>query len=357
MRTHPRERRRRISIAAISLICSLFAVGTANAQSAEAEVTFTEGDKLMSEGKLAQACDAFEASNRLESRAGTLIRLGQCREQNHQLASAWLAYKDSLTRAKDPKKVAVAKAKVAELEPKVSSLTITVAPENKLETVAVTRNGRPVDPAVWSRAIPTDGGDYVIVGSAPGYAEWKTKVTVPNEGGKIQVTVPKLESPAKPAVMPAKPNTPLTPTDGAPQATARETAAPQTTEEDTVASPTSSRFTTKRKIAVGLGVVGAAAVASGFVLGSQSRNKQDDAHMLCADPPMPCANADQANALIDAARSRALGADIAFGVGAAALIGAGVLWFTGAPSAAETNVAVTSNIKTGELGLVVSGRF
>jgi len=47
----------------------------------------------MAEGKLAQACQAFEASNRVEPTAGTLILLGECREQNQQLASAWSAYK------------------------------------------------------------------------------------------------------------------------------------------------------------------------------------------------------------------------------------------------------------------------
>src|SRR5436190_2215525 len=37
----------------------------------------------MAEGKLAQACDAFEASNRVEQRAGTLIRLGECTIPGH----------------------------------------------------------------------------------------------------------------------------------------------------------------------------------------------------------------------------------------------------------------------------------
>ena len=76
----------------------------AYAQSAEAEAAFGEGDRLMAAGKIAEACDAFEASNRVEQRAGTLIRLGECREKNRQLASAWSAYKDALTRVRDPRK-------------------------------------------------------------------------------------------------------------------------------------------------------------------------------------------------------------------------------------------------------------
>jgi cytochrome c-type biogenesis protein CcmH/NrfG len=66
----------------------LLTASSLRAQSAEAEALFTEGDTLMKQGKVAEACEAFEASNRIEPRAGTLIRLGECREQNHQLASA-----------------------------------------------------------------------------------------------------------------------------------------------------------------------------------------------------------------------------------------------------------------------------
>src|SRR5438477_7089606 len=104
------------SIAAISLVIAA-ASTDARAQSAEAQALFNDGAKLMKQGKLAEACDAFEASNRIEARAGTLIRLGECREANHELASAWSAYKDALTRVKDPKKQKLATARIAEIEP------------------------------------------------------------------------------------------------------------------------------------------------------------------------------------------------------------------------------------------------
>src|SRR4051812_8166985 len=88
-RPMPRIHRPR-SIAATSvLVAGLFLARAAHAQSAEAEQLFREGDRLMTEGKTVEACDAFEGSNRIEPRAGTLIRLGECREKNHQLASAW----------------------------------------------------------------------------------------------------------------------------------------------------------------------------------------------------------------------------------------------------------------------------
>src|SRR6185503_11270900 len=103
-----------LSIAAISVVAS---ARTARAQSAEAEALFNDGDAKMKAGKLDEACQAFEASNRIEPRAGTLIRLGECREQNKQLASAWSAYKDALTRVKDTNKKVIAQGRVSDLEP------------------------------------------------------------------------------------------------------------------------------------------------------------------------------------------------------------------------------------------------
>src|SRR6059058_5723916 len=98
MRARLDLQRRRVSIAAISVALGVLGASrAAHAQNAEAEALFDDGNRLMSSGKLAQACDAFEASNRTEPRAGTLIQLGECREQNQQMASAWSARSEEHT--------------------------------------------------------------------------------------------------------------------------------------------------------------------------------------------------------------------------------------------------------------------
>ena len=160
------------------------------AQDAAAEVLFQDGDRLMREGKLAEACDAFEASNRIEPRTGTLIRLGDCREKRGQLASAWSAYADASARAKDPAKKQVADAKVAALGPRLSKLTITVA--QPVAELAITRDGAPIDRALWGRAVPVDGGDLVLRATALGFQPWEQTVAVPVEGGAVTVEVPRL---------------------------------------------------------------------------------------------------------------------------------------------------------------------
>src|ERR1044071_2920592 len=159
--------KRRLSIAETSAFIALVSAGHAHAQSAEAESLFNDASKLMKQGDLARACEAFEASNRIEPRAGTLIRLGECREQNHQLASAWSAYKDALTRVKDRRKRALATARIAEIEQRLSYLKVSVAADGKLDGLVITRNGKPLDPTLWDRSLPVDGGEYVIVARAP----------------------------------------------------------------------------------------------------------------------------------------------------------------------------------------------
>jgi len=315
------------SIAAISLAVIVIVIvidsGTALAQSAAAEALFADGDRLLKEGKIAEACDALEASNRLEPRAGTLVNLGLCRERNGQLASAWSAFKDAATRAIDPKKKKTATDRIAAIEPRMSYLTISVADESRVEGLAVTRDGKPVDAALWNRAIPVDGGSSQISGRAPGHEEWSTTVEIPPERGKVSVEVPRFKEIAKlvtPTIVPEPPAVDV----------------PQ--EQDRGTTP--GMFTGRRKIALGVAAVGVVAIGSGVVLGLQAKGLQDDAYALCPEP-LVCSSADEATSLMERGRTRALMANIGFGVGAGLAVGAVVLWFVGAPtSSSSSSIAI-----------------
>jgi hypothetical protein len=322
------------SIAAISaLLIALSSV--ARAQSPEAAQLFDDGDKLLKQGKLAEACDAFESSNRIEPRAGTLIRLGDCRERNDQLAAAWSAFKDALTRVKDPKKQAVAKARVAALEPRLSYLTVAVAVP--VDGLTVTRDDKPVDAGLWNKAIPIDGGSYAITATATGYVAWHGTAKVPPEHGDVTITVPKLAAaPADKAVVVAHDE-------------------PQPTEHP-IDQP--SAFTTQREIAIGVAGVAAAAAVVGIVLGSSAKNDQSKAFAMCPSPSSPCDAADQANALVSSGHTRAFEADAAFGAAGVAAIVAVALWLTGAPHEHAIEVAAFSiAIDPAQRGVIVMGRF
>jgi hypothetical protein len=299
----------------------------AYAQSAEAEAMFNEGDNLMAAGKIAEACAAFEASNNLDPRAGTLIRLGECREANKQYASAWTAYRGGFARAKDPRKRGIAQAKVSALEPRLSHLTIVVG-AYKVEGLAITRDTMPMDPALWDHPLPVDGGDYVVTVSAPGYTQWKTMVSVPPERGDVKIEVPALAKRAVP--VPPKPGPALPPDD-----------------DDERPAAARSKLTMKRKIALGAAGAGVASLAAGVVLGLRANGKRDDAFALCPDPRTPCADARRADSLAASGHRASIGADVAFGVAAAGAIGAAVLWFTGKPE----RITPTRN------GVAIVGRF
>ena len=86
----------------------------------------------------------------------------------------------------------------------------------------------------------------------------------------------------------------------------------------------------QRKLAIGVGAAGAAAVGLGVVLGLRAKSLKDDAAEIC--PLTVCAGANEANELIDRGKTNALYGNVAYGVGAAAILGAVVLWITGSPA-------------------------
>jgi len=338
-------------------------VGAARAQvRPEAETLFRDGKELVKQGRIAEACDAFEASEATEHSIATVMSLADCRDRNHQYATAWALFlqADSQTRT-DPSKAALnatSKTRAAALAPRLSYLTVSVSDESRIEGLTLTRNGKPLEPMLWNRALPVDGGDYVIAGHAPGHEAWQTTAYVPRENAKVSVEVPKFKEIGKlisPLPSPVK-RTP--PAKQAPPVTAQSPEQADIETQDEEAAPTPKIFTVRRKVALGVaggGVISAIAVV---VLGLSANAKQDDAHKLCPNMATPCAQADRANALLSTGRSRALEANVAFGIGAAAVIGAGVLWFTGGSEVEHArHVSVVPNVAQGEGGIAVLGRF
>src|SRR6185295_9997285 len=54
----------------------------AQSPTVEAEAMFRQGKDLMASGKIADACAAFDLSQKLDPRATTLINQANCRERN-----------------------------------------------------------------------------------------------------------------------------------------------------------------------------------------------------------------------------------------------------------------------------------
>ncbi len=307
----------------------------AQSPSEQAEALFNDGNRLLADGKIARACEAFEASNRLEPRAGTLISLGACREQNGQWASAWSAYKQALARVRDPRKREFATARVAAVEPRLSYLIVAVPARNQIEGLVVSRGDAVLPPAMWNQPQPVDGGDYAITARASGREVWHGTVHVAASGARVQVEVPWLDAESRPSP-PAAPAIASSAAPGGPP----------------------GWLTLRRKIALGVAGASVAGVITAVALGVSANGKEDEAFRLCPDPATPCQRADGANARLASSHRLASAANAMFGVAAAAAIAAGVLWVTGGPGAeSAARVSVVPSVARGESSVAIWGRF
>jgi hypothetical protein len=283
-----------------------------------AEALFREGRRLMKEQKLAEACEKFEASERIDDSVGTLLNLADCREKNGQLATAWATFLKaaSTARTKHDDHEAAAKQHAAALEPRLAYLTISVPDASKVDGLVIKRDDVVVDTALWNTGVPVDAGRYKISGEAPGHEAWSTVIDVREERQHASVEVPRFKPlrelskvvvpEVKPAATPAQPDA-----------------------DEPAETDTPSRFTTLRKLSVASAVVGAGGIGAGvyFGLTAKSLAKQSDA--IC--PGHVCGDAHALD-LNHQAQRDALASEVLFGVGGAAVAGAVVLWVVGAPS-------------------------
>ena len=188
------------------LLVALTAHADAQPSSAQAEVLFRQGKQLMAAKNYPEACAAFDASQKLDPSLATLLNQADCREQNGQFATAWGLFLDAARQTRTASDAAsvqmhkVAGQRAAKLEPKLSKLTIVVAPDTKLPGLEITRNGTLVDPGTWNRTLPVDGGTFTVVAKAPGHVDWTKAITVGGSADAQSVTIPTLaEKPAEAA--------------------------------------------------------------------------------------------------------------------------------------------------------------
>ncbi|MEZ4398370.1 MAG: hypothetical protein R3B06_00020 [Kofleriaceae bacterium] len=303
-------------------------VAAAQPATAQAESLFRDGKRLMGEGKLAEACDAFEGSYRKDPATSTLLNVADCREKNGQFSTAWGAFVEAERRSRgstDPAQQAInnlARDRAAKLEPRISYLTINIPDASRVDGLTLTRNGEPLDDAEWNRSLPADIGTHVIEAKAPGYEPWRTTVVIGAEKEKQAVTVPEFKA------LPKPPKGALGPSI-----------------EVVDASP----FTAKRKLAIGLAGLGVVGVGLGIGLYVTANNQYDEA---VGEP-----DDTKQNDLYNAANQKYLIAQIAGGVGVAALGAATFLWLTGKPRVIEHNVTVAPTIRPGFAGLAAVGSF
>jgi hypothetical protein len=177
------------------------AVQTAAAQPTTADKSavlglYEEAKTLMDKGEYALARDKLEEGKRLDPNTiGLQLRLADCYEKNHQLASAWTQYLEvaALAQRSGDNRREVALERAAALASLVPRLAIIVPLEATAAGLEIRRNGVVLGKALWGTAVPTDPGEYVIEAHYEKRKKpYRADVRVESTGATIEVRIPLL---------------------------------------------------------------------------------------------------------------------------------------------------------------------
>jgi serine/threonine-protein kinase len=303
---------------------------------AQAEVLFRQGRDLLAAGKVADACVAFEESQKLQPAVTTLLNLAGCREKLGQIATAWGLFLDavrdtrSATDAAGQQLHGVAQAHADKLEPRVSRLTINVPQQSQVEGLEITRGQERVEPALWNRALPIDGGTYTITARAPGANPWLTRVTITDEGDIKTVQVPDLRNLPRDLGKPAPPRPPVTVTAAEP--------APASARPSRPVIP----------LVVGAGALTLLGAGLGFELWGDSKYNAAKSEL---------ASQSRRQALYDAATTRRYTAEALAACGLAA--GGAALWLYRRDRNHERDAVTSTHLRVipSATGLALAGQF
>ena len=317
-----RSRRTAVTLVLLGSLASVAAAGSARAQgasdAASAQTLFDQGRALMTAGNFAEACPKLAASQHLDPGAGTLMNLAACYEKNGQTASAWATYLDAVPASRSSGHAdweAHAKERAAALEPTLSRLTITVPPENDVPGLHIERDGKEVLRAEWGTAIPVDPGAHPVVATAPQTQQWSTTAAVGPNAAKVSVTIPKLaleQANANPAPTPPPAVAPVAPPPS---------------------RPPENDGSTQRIVGIVIGAAGIVALGVGTAFGLMAKSTYNSAFSDCQASDDRCTSAGVSG--VSQAQSQATIASVLFPVGAVALVGGAVVYFTapkGAPA-------------------------
>ena len=308
-------------------------------QKLAAEGLFDAGKKLMTDGNLKEACPKFAESDRLDAGIGVKLYLADCYEKSGKTASAWSTFKAAAAMAaqKNDNREKIARERAANLEKKLSKITINVTAEAaSIAGIVVKQDGLEVTKPMWGVSVAVDPGEHTIEATAPGREAWVKKITVVEQkdeavsvgelsvAGKTPVVAPTTSASNKPAPVPVASSV-------APAVTAKQPPPPPPppAQEKPVEASGSSRGTIGLVVA-GVGLVG---IGVGAYFGTQVLSKNSDAEKEC-NAQNQCSQ--KGLDLTEDAKSARTLSYVSFGLGGAALVVGSVLFFTAPSSKPKT---------------------
>lgn len=210
------------SVAGLAFVLTLAGASHAEptaTQKATAETLFQRGVELADSGRVADACTQFDASLQIDPALGTLIRLADCYDRIGRTASAWALFSEAQARARAAEqgpRERIAAERVANLEIRLSKLSLSVGANIDLPGLELRMNDAVVPRATWGLELPVDPGPQSLRLSAPGRRAWVGTVMVEKGPSTQHFTLAPL---APAAVEPAPKAVPMSPRSAPEQAT------------------------------------------------------------------------------------------------------------------------------------------
>ena len=296
----------------------------------KADQLFKKGKRLLAEKHYADACAAFEDSDRTDPGIGAKVNVARCYEEWGKLGTAWRWYADAERMANDTQDPRAKKIHsiIAELEPDVPKLTIKLPAGASADNLGLTLDGARLDPGALGTAQRVDPGPHQIAYNQNG--EPLEKTVAIERGNAIEVV---LDPPVK-----------------------HRAAKPDADEPDDTRDHGDDGRT--RRL-LGLGVTGAGAVALGIAGIVTLRARSDYHHALDAH----ClGNSNMCDPIgikaADSARHRANIATIVSIGGLAAVAGGLVIYFLAPHAHADEHALyLAPDVSTEHGSLVLGGAF
>jgi hypothetical protein len=344
-RVATRVRRHHIAVAVALAIALTHSAAHAqqNPQVERAAALFDEAEQFMSRRDWTAACSRLSESQKIDPQLGTQLHLAHCYEKQGKLASAWINFRAASELAaqrnasgKSEPREDVARRRAAALEPRLSTVTFSVAnPERS--GLSVEYDGEKLDHARWSGSFPVDPGPHRVRVTAPGREDWNHMFEVRGEAQRLSVAVPEL----------------------APRA-ANLAVAPEPHGDVVEASADSASHTTQLNptrlagwITGGAGIIG---VGLGVAFAVDVRSKLDERDALCPKNACPSArDARRIEALNREARAGANRANVAFIAGGVAMATGLALVLFAPESNSEAPIALAIGVGSANLTVRAHG--
>lgn len=315
--------------------------------SAAAEELFQQARKLLGKNQVAEACEKFAESQRLEPASGTLLNLADCHVRQGKTATAWAEFiAASNLGQQQGKRVHVEEGsrRAGELERSLSRLTIRVA--QRIEGLTILRGEVPIEAGLFGKPLPVDPGKYLVAASAPGHKRWSATISVEAGGALVEIEIPALVPDEKP--VPSAP--PAASSGGVPGATVSPVHAPSDGPVPLLPAPPRSPVA-----GYVLWGVGAVALGAGAYLGWRALDTYKRAEDLC--PSLKGCPREAMDRREDAG-FQANVANVGFGVGLVALgVGTALVLTSGARKTTGHAWTVDPVIGAQGGGARVGGRF